>query len=58
MKVYNATIGELECALAQANANGYQGNLDFQHIIPTRKGADFRLTVKSSKGPGARRGAS
>jgi hypothetical protein len=51
----NINAPQLHAALATAN-QAYHGNLAFRYIAPQGKGFQFTLTVKSSKGPGGRRG--
>jgi len=51
MKYKNCTSGDLESALHKVNEK-YDGNIRFK----TLEANSFTLTVKSSRGPGARRG--
>lgn len=57
MKATNVTVEQMAKALAKVNKQ-FKGNLDFEHLEPTKRGADFRLRVKDSHGKGAKLGFS
>lgn len=52
-----ASIETVQEALARVNRQ-YEGNIEFKHIGKAGRQVDFTLTVRSSRGPGGRRGHS